>query len=198
MPLSTEDKDPTLKYTEVMISDLQIVIALQSFVTVLPGGRSIAAFCAQWLMYVFIGFTVFFSLEKSREQKRGYYEAIVSALIAFGITYVVGHWFMRVRPFIAFPSLVIPFIDTPLTLYSMPSGHATFAFALAASLSYVQRKLTPFVFTIAFFIAIGRVAVGVHYLSDVIVGASIGMTTALVLHSVTQKYFHKHSHSFKK
>lgn len=63
--------------------------------------------------------------------------------------------------------------------YSMPSNHATNAFAIAFFLKeYIRRNF--FIFLIAVLIAISRVFLGVHYPSDIIVafiiGAFIGKT----------------------
>ena len=171
-----------------MSIDLQSVIALQVAVMAMPGGAYVAAFCAQWLMYAFIGFILYFSVDRGGALRRGCYEASASALAAFGIVYVFSHWFERTRPFRAFPDLVTPLINAPLTDFSLPSGHAATSFALAASLALAYPKIAPGVFTVAFLISLGRVAVGVHYPSDVVVGAMVGVSVSIAVHLFGQKY----------
>ncbi|MFO0764634.1 MAG: phosphatase PAP2 family protein [Patescibacteria group bacterium] len=171
-----------------MTIDLQLVIALQSLVMAVPGGTALAAFCAQWLMYAFAGFILYFSVDRGGALRRGCYEASASALSAFGIVYVISHWFERTRPFRAFPDLVTPLINPPLTAYSLPSGHAATSFALAASLALVYPRFAPGVFIVAVLISVGRVAVGVHYPSDVVIGAVIGASVSIAVHIFALKY----------
>jgi membrane-associated phospholipid phosphatase len=138
-----------------MSIDLQSVIALQSAVMAMPGGVYFAAFCAQWLMYAFAGFILYFAVDRGGALRRGCYEASASALVAFSIVYLFSHWFERTRPFRAFPDLVTPLINAPLTDFSLPSGHAATSFALAGSLALVYPRFAPWVFAVAFMISIG-------------------------------------------
>jgi undecaprenyl-diphosphatase len=62
---------------------------------------------------------------------------------------------------------------------SMPSGHAATSFAGAVILAYLLTRAAPFFFLLAAAIAFSRVYVGVHYFSDVLVGALLGATVAL-------------------
>ena len=65
--------------------------------------------------------------------------------------------------------------------YSFPSSHAVNNFAVAAFLSYYYRKWTWAAFTFACVIGYSRIAVGVHYPSDVVGGALIGFACAVVI-----------------
>ncbi len=58
--------------------------------------------------------------------------------------------------------------------FSMPSNHAVNAFVVAATFSHFFRKATIPMFTFAVTVAFSRVYVGVHYPSDVLVGAIWG------------------------
>ena len=57
---------------------------------------------------------------------------------------------------------------------SMPSGHTVTAFTLACLVSRWWPWLTPHVFMVASGVALARVALGAHYLSDVL--ASVALT----------------------
>jgi undecaprenyl-diphosphatase len=65
--------------------------------------------------------------------------------------------------------------------YSFPSGHAATSFACATVLSVlVPRRRVPF-FVLATLIALSRLYNGVHYPTDVVAGACLGVLTALLL-----------------
>lgn len=64
------------------------------------------------------------------------------------------------------------------TFQSFPSGHATTAFALAAVIGFVSPRWYFPGLVFAAGIAISRVALGVHYPSDVLGGAVLGLVGA--------------------
>jgi len=64
---------------------------------------------------------------------------------------------------------------------SFPSGHATTAFALAFALIALRPGWRPWFIVFAIAVAVSRVVVNAHYLSDIIAGALVGMLTALLI-----------------
>jgi undecaprenyl-diphosphatase len=63
-----------------------------------------------------------------------------------------------------------------LTDYSFPSGHATFAWALAVVLTAKEPRARYFFFLLAFLISLSRIYLGVHYPADVAAGSIIGLS----------------------
>jgi len=63
---------------------------------------------------------------------------------------------------------------TCTTGYSMPSGHSLMSFALATFLHPRAGKYKLLVWVFAITVSLSRIFIGVHYPSDVIVGAFIG------------------------
>ncbi len=68
----------------------------------------------------------------------------------------------------------------PPDQFSFPSGHTITAFAVTVSLSAFYPDLAPGFLFCAVSVAASRVLLGMHFLSDVAVGAVIGTLLALV------------------
>ncbi len=92
---------------------------------------------------------------------------VVAWLLTLGIEYLVR----RPRPFERGQK---PIIDMLLKTPSFPSGHATISFAIASAMSFIDATLFPWYRLLAIVISLSRVAVGVHYLTDVLAGAFVG------------------------
>lgn len=67
------------------------------------------------------------------------------------------------------------------TYQSFPSGHATTAFALAAVLGFLSERWFYPALLLAGLIGLSRVTLGVHYPSDVLAGAVIGLLGAYAI-----------------
>ena len=63
----------------------------------------------------------------------------------------------------------------PPDQFSFPSGHTMTAFAVATPLSLFYPELTAGVLFCAFSIALSRILLGMHFLSDVVAGALLGL-----------------------
>jgi undecaprenyl-diphosphatase len=66
----------------------------------------------------------------------------------------------------------------PPDQFSFPSGHTITAFAVAVSLSAFYPNLAPGLMFCAVSVAVSRILLGMHFLSDVLAGAAIGSTLA--------------------
>jgi len=65
--------------------------------------------------------------------------------------------------------------------FSMPSGHATSAWAIGVSVSVLLPTLAPIALAWALAVSISRVVLGVHYPFDVLVGALLGSSAAFIV-----------------
>lgn len=72
----------------------------------------------------------------------------------------------------------------PPDQFSFPSGHTITAFAVAISIGEFYPMLLAILLFCAIAIATSRILLGMHFLSDVVVGALIGTGLALTSHSV--------------
>lgn len=107
--------------------------------------------------------------------------ALLVGLVSWrGIAKLVAYLLPRARPsqnLIGVQELVFHRPDA-----SFPSDHLTFMISVAVAL-YLAREARPawLIFALAGLTAISRVALGVHYVGDVLVGALIGAVMALIL-----------------
>jgi len=62
----------------------------------------------------------------------------------------------------------------PPDQFSFPSGHTITAFAVVVPLLYFYPALTPALLFCAFSVAVSRIILGMHFLSDVLAGCVIG------------------------
>jgi undecaprenyl-diphosphatase len=84
--------------------------------------------------------------------------------------------FVRERPFITHSSIALA--GAPLDRYSFPSGHTLHAVSFAWQASAHFPELAWVLVPLAAMIAASRVVLGLHYPTDVLVGALIGASLA--------------------
>ncbi|HUQ42393.1 MAG TPA: phosphatase PAP2 family protein [Candidatus Limnocylindrales bacterium] len=87
--------------------------------------------------------------------------------------------FRRPRPFTAIVDAPVTLIDHPSS-FSFPSGDATFAVGAAVALGIVAPRWRWPAYLFAIAVMFERVAVGVHYPSDVLAGAVVGTISGLL------------------
>jgi undecaprenyl-diphosphatase len=63
----------------------------------------------------------------------------------------------------------------PPDKFSFPSGHAMTAFSIALVVSYFYPPLEGVLFFLALSIAVSRIVLGMHFLSDVLAGVVMGV-----------------------
>lgn len=83
---------------------------------------------------------------------------------------------VRERPYINRGDILCG--TAPLDRYSFPSGHTLHAVSFSIMLSQAEPALIPVVAPFALLVAASRIVLGLHYPSDVVVGAVIGAALA--------------------
>lgn len=104
--------------------------------------------------------------------------ALISALTArFSITPAIRYIFPRQRPFeeLGFTPLIPHELGG-----SFPSGHAVFFFSLATTIWLHNRRLGVLFYALALINGITRVIAGVHWPSDILGGALLGIIVGII------------------
>ena len=167
-----------------MKGEIEIIRGLQTLFSS-PAGQAFVVFCARWLIVIFAAFVAAIGIPKQNKILRhAAYEAAFAALLALLIAKILSHSIGRLRPFLSGEAALL--IPPPTSIFAFPSGHASVAFAIAGALAYGNRSLGIIGFIMAFFIAFGRVASGVHYPSDVLGGLIVGLISFGVV-----RYIHR-------
>ncbi len=96
--------------------------------------------------------------------------------IAIGLNYVVKLIVRRPRPVL---EGLPPLGGAPSSL-SFPSAHATSSFAVATAMTRVE-PLGALAFLLAIALSLGRPYLGMHYPSDVLAGAVLGVALGLIV-----------------
>jgi len=107
------------------------------------------------------------------------FQLMLAVAIAAILTFFLKLLISRQRPFITYSDV------EKLSeggSHSFPSGHTAEVFALAVAISFLfkNKVLTMLAFSWAMVIAYSRMALGVHYLSDVLGGAVLGWLSGLL------------------
>lgn len=110
-------------------------------------------------------------------------EVVLLSAISVGIVdlliKIVNLSFFRARPFVHHAVTLLYYKPTDS---SFPANSAAVAFAIAYSVWLYNRRVGNVLLVIAALYALSRVAVGVHYPSDVLAGAILGIGVSSVVY----------------
>lgn len=84
---------------------------------------------------------------------------------------------VRPRPYQVHQVIVLG--ERPLDVFSFPSGHTLQAVLFTATLGSYFPELLPIMLPFTFLVALSRMVLGLHYPTDVIIGAAIGYGLSL-------------------
>ena len=113
-------------------------------------------------------------------------QAFGAAILSrFVITNIIRWIWERPRPFVE--NQVNLLISHELTS-SFPSGHAAFYFALSTVIYFYNKKVGVLFFIGSFLITLARVFSGVHWPSDILVGALTGIFSGWLVFKITKRF----------
>lgn len=158
--------------------DTNIYLYLHSFAGLSPLLDLFIIFCAVYLPYTLGAIAilyVLFSSRKRAEKILAFLSAGGAIVVArFAIGSLLRIIFLRERPMLALHVQSL----FPENSYSFPSGHALVLFAATGVLYFYNKRLGIFFGIFSTIACIGRIMAGVHYPSDILGGAIIGLAVA--------------------
>jgi undecaprenyl-diphosphatase len=144
-------------------------------------------FFAEYLGYFLIFAAALLLLKEKNWKQRIYFFslAVLPVILSRGIiTEVIRFFYERPRPFLFFD--IQPLIDHAST-GSFPSGHAAAFSALALAIFYLNRQWGRRFLALVLLMGLARIFVGVHWPSDILAGAAIGLLSAFLIKQILPK-----------
>ena len=112
------------------------------------------------------------------------FSALLSGIITGIVSNLAKSFFDTPRPAFVLDQASFHIIESPLLHSAMPSGHTMTAFAICTSIIFTISRQNRKYVHLLWFLAIGtglsRIAVGAHWPSDVLIGASFGIFCGLM------------------
>lgn len=134
-----------------------------------------------WLWYALALIILFFGGEKRYIAVGSGLTASLAGIVVFRQLKVMSK---RPRPYQVEPHCWA--MITPQDRFSFPSGHSMTAFAITVSVGHFYSDLELLLLVLALSIAASRIILGMHYLTDVVAGAAIGIGLGLASLSLFQ------------
>jgi undecaprenyl-diphosphatase len=130
---------------------------------------------------IIIGLALLFS--KKKETKRLGILLIAGIVLSYFAVNILKHIVARPRPFVSLKGVIL--LGHASKDFSFPSGHATLSFATASLFAYRYGRYIIF-YLLAALVCFSRIYVGVHYPTDVIGGAIVGIVIGLVIINIAK------------
>lgn len=168
--------------------DLQVFYALHGLAGQSRVLDMLIVFCADYLAYILgLAFFGYLYLTKRlwKEKVEIFWAAVVTAFLARGvITEAIRFVYHRARPFAALN--FVPLVQDSAS--SFPSGHSTFFYGLSMVVYFYDKRWGTWFFIATVIVTFARVAAGVHYPSDIVGGAIIGIVSAYIGRHLVRRY----------
>lgn len=150
-------------------------------------------FFAAYFQYIvvaaFLGL-LYFAAYSRRQKIYIFWTTAVSIVVSrLGIAEIIRYFYNRPRPFFTYSvnKLLSNGWFYSDSERSFPSGHSAFFFALATAIFLFDKKWGVWFFVAAILINTSRVIAGVHYPSDILGGAAIGIASGWLVFYFARK-----------
>jgi len=154
---------------------------------------ALAIFLAEYLPYLLMLLLLSFLFwpKKDRSKNRAMVlVSVIAALVArLAVKNIILLFYSSPRPFISLPSAnKLISASSAENWQSFPSGHTILFFALSAVIYSFNRKVGIFFFFCSALMGTARVFVGVHWPSDILAGAVLGIIVGIITMWLYTKY----------
>lgn len=146
--------------------------------------NNLGIFFAEYFGYVLVFCLFLFLVVKFKKHWKMVLQALISAVLARFVIVELIRWVWQ-RP--------RPFIDNNVNLLlthnasAFPSGHAAFFFGLSTIVFLYNKKIGALFFAGSILISLARIFVGIHWPSDILAGAVVGILSGLLIYKVSKK-----------
>ncbi len=148
---------------------------------------TIAIFFAKYFDYFLFFLVVFFLLKNFKKYWRPALKVVSAGILArLGFTEIIRFFYKRPRPFVE--NKVNLLLSHSTSDPSFPSGHAAFYFAISTIVYSYNKKAGYLFFVASFLISFSRVFVGIHWPSDILAGAIIGVFSGWFVLKLSKKF----------
>ncbi len=131
---------------------------------------------------IVLPFLLFYIIKEKKKALPILAISFISILIADGLSNTLKHLIARERPCNVLYGVHL--LAGCSSSFSMPSNHASNAFAFAVPIFLSKNRLRYLFLFIALVVSFSRVYVGVHYPLDVLVGAVVGIISSITVITV--------------
>lgn len=168
--------------------DVRFFTALHKYAGKSKTLDALGVFCAEILPFLMIAIITLFSFSSLSPYNWTLFAKVSASIgIAVLVARALKILFGTQRPISHDTVISSPLVKSKV-VHAFPSGHSSVAFAIATSVFFATTPTIGVAFFImAIFVSLGRVFVGVHWPSDIIGGAFIGILSAVSIHFIIYK-----------
>ncbi len=139
----------------------------------------LAVFLAEYLGYFLVIWIIILVIINFKKYLKMAIESAIAGLLArFGFAELIRLFWDRPRPFVNNSVNLLFEHNGP----AFPSGHASFFFAISTIVYIYNRKLGVIFYLSSILIVISRVFSGVHWPTDILAGALLGILSGCLIH----------------
>lgn len=146
--------------------------------------NNLIIFSAEYFIYIAVIWTATHILIK--HSKKDYIKNFIiifgTSILAWGVTHFLKDIIAHPRPDLNNALFM------PDSLYSFPSGHATFMFALAFGVLNFNRRDGYIILALAVLTGIARVLSGVHFWYDIVGGIVVGAIVSSIVVYISKRF----------
>ncbi len=147
---------------------------------------NLAIFFARHFEYFLIFFLLIFLIKNFIKYRLMVVQSFGAAILSrFVVTNIIRLIWHRPRPFI---ENNVNLLLSHEAESSFPSGHAAFYFAIATVVYFYNKKIGILFFIGSFLVTLARVFSGIHWPSDILAGAIVGIFSGWLVFKITKRF----------